>query len=191
MTRRLSVSIAGLALMLCMSFAGAEGLRLDEGHWRLELSGMHALNTSGLDRSGDYAVIGAVEYEVPAGKRAALGLRLLPLFVYDQGRGRCEGSRRHSGNTLLGGGLGVTGRLYQHAEERRGFFLEGNASVLFHDNLMTGNGSNVNFMTGLGVGYQCKDGWHLSLLFEHVSNAGLDRDNDGAEILGLGFGYRF
>lgn len=161
----------------------AAGVAWREGHWRLELTGGPGIYSGGNDRSHDYMLRGSVEYEVPAGSRCTLGLRLLPLFVYEQ--------HERNEDTVWGAGLGVGARIYSVADEYRGLFAEIGAHALGHVHRITGNSSNINFMTGAGLGYKCKAGWHAVIRWEHISNANLGRNNAGANLITLGVGYTF
>ncbi|HNR31226.1 MAG TPA: acyloxyacyl hydrolase [Candidatus Hydrogenedentes bacterium] len=167
-------------LVLSPVFAYGD-VKFDEGRWRLELSGARGIHSGSTDREGDTLVTGSVEYEFPASARTTLGLRLLPLFIYDQ----------DDYETVVGGGFGLSGRLYQHAAEYRGWFGELGVSALAHDGKIRRNSSNVNFLTGVGVGYQFKSNWHATLRYEHLSNAGLGDHNAGVNTVGLAFGFTF
>lgn len=154
-----------------------------EGSWRLELSGGPGVNFGSGDRDGDFLIKGTVEYEVPATPHLTLGLRMLPAFVYGQdGRGE---------DTVWGAGAGLGGRLYTQKSEYRGLFAEANVHVLGHENRFAGNSSNVNFLTGLGLGYKFLEGWHAVVKWEHISNANLSDDNSGVDTVTLGLGYTF
>lgn len=52
-------------------------------------------------------------------------------------------------------------------------------------------GSNVLFREGLEIGYQVTPVVSVSILFDHESNAGLARKNDGLDSLGARLGWRF
>ncbi|MBP8131023.1 MAG: acyloxyacyl hydrolase [Candidatus Hydrogenedentes bacterium] len=169
-----------LASLLAAATAGAD-VTFSEGHWRLELSGGAGIHSGSTDRQGNTLVTGSVEYEFPATARTTLGLRLLPLLIYDQ----------DDYATAVGGGIGLSGRLYQHAQEYRGWFGELEASAVGHDGKIRGNSASVNFLTGVGVGYKFKSNWHATLRYEHISNAGLGKNNAGANSIGLAFGYTF
>lgn len=166
---------AGLA-----SAAGAD-IKFDQGRWRLELSGSAGIHSGSTDRGGDILATGSLEYEFPASKRTTLGLRLLPLFMYAQ----------DDDDNVLGAGFGLAGRIYQHAEEYRGWFGELELSALGHDDKFEGNSANLNFLTGVGVGYKFKSNWHAALRYEHISNAGLGENNAGANTVGLAVGFTF
>ncbi len=192
-----SMMVAGAALLLCATPASAD-LDLKEGRWRLELNNDFGVHQGSQDRSGDYSINGIVEYEVPATPRTTLGLRMMPLFVYSQdGEDDYRRFRKifdddgDGGDTVWGGGFGLAGRVYQVKEEYRGWYGEASVSALLHSNEFNGNNSNLNFVTGLGVGYQFKSDWHVQLHYQHISNASLGTKNSGANSLGIGLGYRF
>ncbi len=120
---------------------------------------------------------------MPATPHLTLGLRVLPCFIYEQS-GRDK-------DTVWGAGAGVGGRLYASASEYRGLFGEVNFHALGHEHRFAGNGSNLNFLTGLGIGYKFVEGWHTVVKWEHISNANLDEDNSGVDTVVLGVGYTF
>lgn len=194
----LSMIVAGGALLLYATPASA-GLDLSEGMWRLEFNNDFGVHQGSQDRSGDYSVNGIVEYEVPATPRTTLGLRMMPLFVYSQDgdddyrrfRKVFEDDNDDDGGTVWGGGFGLAGRVYQVKDEYRGWYGEASVSTLLHSNEFNGNNSNINFVTGFGVGYQFKSDWHLQLHYQHISNGSLGTKNSGANSLGIGVGYRF
>ena len=157
-------------------------LQCDQGRWRLELSGAMSADSGSESRQGDFTLLGAAEYEVPASSRVTLGLRLLPIFLYEP-----DGE----GDTVAGAGVGLAARLYEMAEEHRGFFGELTVNALGHNHEIEGNGSNINFLSSIGVGYQFQSDWHVVLRFQHISNAGLDGDNAGANAIALGLGCSF
>lgn len=189
--------VVGGALLLCSSSAHG-GIDLEEGMWRLELNNDFGVHQGSYDRSGDYSINGIVEYEVPATPRTTLGLRLMPLFVYTQDEDRDDrlfrrifDNKDDEGGTVWGGGFGLGGRIYSVKNEYRGWFGEANVTALLHTNEFHGNSSNLNFITGLGVGYQFKSDWHVQVHYQHISNASLGSENSGANSLGVGVGYRF
>ncbi|NLO33999.1 MAG: acyloxyacyl hydrolase [Candidatus Hydrogenedentes bacterium] len=153
----------------------------DEGRWQLELSGGPGISTGSRDRGGDVLLKGSLEYEIPTLPRLTVGLRMLPVFVYWQ----------DVGSTVYGGGAGLGLRLYAKPSVYRGLFAEANVHALAHKNQIKGNGSNINFLTGVGVGYRFSKNWHTVIRYEHISNAGLDSHNSGADCIILGFGYTF
>lgn len=163
------------------------------GHWRLELSGLAGLNTGGNDCSNDFLTTGTVEYEFPVSGRCTLGLRLMPLFLYTQDLPESDvfSPLRYDDSTVIGGGGGLALRLYQVKSEYRGLFVEAQANALGHEGRLNKNSSNLNFLTGLGVGYKFENAWHALVKFEHISNADLGDENSGANLLGVGIGYSF
>ena len=158
-------------------------LQWREGRWQLELAGSTGVDSGGEKRTGDYMFKAMLEYEVPFSSHLTLGLRTLPLFVYEQ--------EERGEDTVWGGGVGLGLRLYSVADECRGWFAEAGAHALGHKHRFAGNSSNINFLTGLGVGYKCKEGWHSVLRWEHISNANLGDHNSGVNVLSLGIGYAF
>lgn len=152
------------------------------GRWRAELSTAFGFDSGKNDRSGDVVVNGSIEYEWSVFARGTLGLRAYPLFLYSQ---------NDPDETLAGAGLGVTGRVYQRAGERTGFFLEAGAGGLVHSNEIEGNGSNINFLLEAGVGYQFRNDWHVALQVQHISNSSLDENNAGANSVGVAVGFTF
>ena len=168
-----------------------------DGHWRTEIAVGTGID-SGRDRDGDVLVIGSVEYEFPVTPHVALGLRLLPLVAYAQDDHNDDDWYEeifddwdYDGDTVWGAGFGFATRIYQVAEDQRGIFLELEANALFHANEFNGNGSNINFLTGAGLGYKFKKNFHVTARIEHISNAGLDDDNSGVNAVSLAFGYTF
>lgn len=191
-----TVSFLVLSVLFCSTAAQAEA-GFHDGHWRVELAVGTGVDSGSTDRGGDILTIGSVEWEFPVSNHVALGLRLLPLVAYGQ-----DGSSHDwhddwfhdnddDGDTVWGGGFGFVTRVYQVAEEQRGIFLEMEANALFHANQFNGNNSNVNFLTGIGLGYKFKRDFHLTTRFEHISNAGLGDDNAGVNAVTLAFGYSF
>ncbi len=171
-----------LWVFVCVLPVAAE-IQWGDGRWQAELSGSAGIHSGGKSRSGDYMLKAQLEYEAPFSSRCTLGLRLLPLFVYDQAE-RGE-------DTVWGAGVGLGLRLYSVPDEYRGWFLEGGAHALAHKNKISGNSSNINFLTGIGAGYKFEAGWHSVLRWEHISNANLGRHNAGANVLTLGVGCSF
>jgi hypothetical protein len=191
-------TLAACVVLLGCCLPASAGLNMDEGLWRVELNNDFGVHQGSRDRSGDYSVNAVVEYEIPATPRATLGLRMLPLFVYDQNGGDDYRSFRRifqeegeGGGTVWGGGFGIGGRVYQVKDEYRGWYGEATVSTLFHAEKFNGNSSNLNFVTGLGVGYQFKSDWHVQVHYQHISNGSLGDENSGANALGFGIGYRF
>jgi len=189
--------VTALALGLACGPAQA-GLNLEEGRWRLELNNDFGIYQGSQDRTGDYGLIGFVDYEVPATSRATLGLRLMPLFVFDQSdKSDRRPFRRHlserkgEGETVWGGGVGVVGRIYQVKDEYRGWYGEASLLPIVHHNNFARNSSNLNFLSTFGVGYQFKSDWHLQVHYQHISNASLGSRNSGTNTVGVGIGYRF
>lgn len=177
-----SMAWSVVVLVLFIAAAAPAELQWSEGSWRLELSGGAGLST-GSDRTGDWLLKGTVEYEVPATSHLTLGLRMIPLFIYDQ--------EWRDADTVWGAGVGLGGRLYFSGAEYKGLFTELNVHVIGHDNYIVGNSSNINFLTGFGLGYKFASNWHAALRWEHISNANLASHNAGSDMITLGIGYTF
>lgn len=196
-SKLLSIALAASALATTLPASEAGAGDFSEGRWRLELSGGPALDQGSEDRSGDALITGYVDYEFPTTNHTALSLRGMPLFVYTQDDEHENFWREifhdhgHDGDTVWGGGLGLAYRVYQKGGVYEGFFLELQALALGHSGGIEGDGSNIDFLTGIGLGYQFNSNWHAAFRFEHVSNAGLDEDNAGVNAVRLGLGYRF
>ena len=183
-----------------MAVQAHAGLQLDEGMWRLGLNNSGGVYQGSRDRSGDYSLVGFVDYEVPATPRTTLGLRLMPLFIYTQNQ---DGAKDHrllrdffrkttgENDTVWGAGLGLVGRVYQVKDEYRGWYGEAGVTPFVHKNRFIANSSNLNFLITLATGYQFKSDWYIQAHYQHISNASLGRRNSGANALGIGIGYRF
>jgi hypothetical protein len=191
--RRSTFGVMTILMSGVLFAATAAGeIRFSEGSWRLELSGLGGIHSGSYDREGDFLVNGAVEYEFPATSRCKLGLRLLPLFLYDQDSDGRDGQRNDDRDeTVWGGGVGFAVRLYQKRDEYRGFFGEVEGNAIGHQHKFDGNSANLNFLIGCGVGYKFGNAWHVALKYSHISNAGLGGENSGANAVGLGLGYTF
>ena len=150
-----------------------------EGQWRLELQGANGFDSGSTDRSDDQLYGVNIEYEFPVLPRATLGLRLYPTLIYD------------GPDTVWAGGGGLSFKAYQKKDEYRGFFFELNTAALYNSPEFVGNTSEVNFLSGGGVGYQFNNNWHVTAKLEHISNAGLGDRNQGINLFGLAFGVRF
>lgn len=187
-TMLVSGGMVWLAVMACWHpAAGAGPLQMSEGRWRAEVSVVGGSYSGKQGRTDDWYVTAAVEYEIPAYDRLTFGLRVLPLFLYDEQKDDDYGA-----GTIYGGGFGVTGRIYQHAETRSGWFGELGASALGMSEKLEGNSASVNFLTEIGVGYKFPEsGWHVTAKWAHISNAGLGDHNAGTNGVGVAVGYTF
>lgn len=174
-----------------------------DGRWRLQINGEGGIDS---DRSGDLLTLATVEYEFPAITHVTLGLKLHPFFSYSQdefdlGHDFKSAGRRildaigdedeRGGDTVLGGGFGIGTRIYQVKEENRGLFLDLGISALFHSGEINHNSASIDFMSGLGLGYQFKFGLSTQVRIDHLSNAGIGDENRGTNVVGLGVGFRF
>jgi len=155
-----------------------------EAGWRVELSGGPGVFSGDAQRrEGDFILKAAVEYELPLCPHVALGLRMLPAFVYDQAK---EGRP-----TVWGGGVGVAGRFYWSGENDRGLFGEIDGHLIGHDGRFYRNGSNINFLVGAGIGWQFENDIFVVARFEHISNSNINPPDGSVNIATIGVGYRF
>ncbi len=171
------IVVAGIA---CSAPAAGE-IQFDEGRWRLELSHGRGVHSGSTDRTSDFYHTVSLEYETPATSHITLGLRALPVFLYHD----------DESDAIYGAGVGLTGRLYQHADSHTGLFGEVGAAALWHSRHFENNSSSINFLTEAGVGYRFPEHWHVSVKFQHISNAGLGGCNSGANGVTLALGYTF
>jgi len=105
-----------------------------------------------------------------------MGLRALPLLMY------------FDRDPIVGGGLGVSNRLYTGAGGT-GFYLGLAASVVAHSPRFERNSSNLNFLSSLELGHQfAHSRVRVGVKFDHVSNANLARFNRGWNGVSLLFG---
>lgn len=196
------------AIMLAVGMgAEAEGA-FSEGRWRLEVSAHSGLSVGNFDRSGDLMALTTVEYEIPLSGHVTAGLKLHPVFTYEQDeldvddlfdadvleavrKLEFDFSRDVGGDSVWGAGIGAGVRIYQVKTEHRGLFLDLGVSALFHEGQLNRDSSNVDFLSGVGVGYQFNFGLNAKLSYSHVSNAGLGDENAGSNLLGIGLGFRF
>lgn len=176
----------GLLLGLAIG-AGAVDFHLDEGHWKIELSGFSGVYSGKTDRSDDTYVTGTVDYEFPAFEKMSLSLRLRPLFAYFQDENEDDDS-----DTIWGTGVSLAARVYQDQEAMAGWFGELGAGVIWHSRYFKENTSRVNFCPEVAVGYQFRESaWSIMLRAQHLSNGGMGSENAGVNAVGLAVGFRF
>jgi len=194
------ISGAACAVLLAMAPQAAQaesGSRFQDGAWRAELTTSFGVHSGSQDRDGDLMFVGTLEYEIPTTPRTTLGLRLMPLLVYVQDNDnpwRLRNWRERpsgDGSTVFGGGGGLSFRVYPKPEAYQGLFFEVSSVVFGHKERFNGNNSNVNFLSAGGVGYKFRNNIHAVLKYEHISNAGLGKQNRGVNTLGIGLGYTF
>jgi lipid A 3-O-deacylase len=109
---------------------------------------------------------------------------------------------------MLGGFLNTDGHAdhayagldwrYEHAG---GFFLDLTFGAAIHSGRLEQDrfvrrrqnslGTRWLFRESLDLGWRVGERHYLSLGYAHMSNAGLDDDNDGMDFVGLRYGYRF
>ena len=182
---RLTVVQGAIFLVFIGGLAAAEdgkALRWKDGLWRVEASSFAGLKSGRKSRTGDFNVNGTVEYEIPAGNRSTVGIRVHPLFLYEENL---------TNRSIWGTAGGMTVRVYENAEFRRGFYGEAAGSVLWHSNEFRGNKSRTNFLVEVGLGYKFDNDWHVAVKGRHISNSGIASRNSGINGLGAAFGYTF
>jgi len=79
-----------------------------------------------------------------------------------------------------------------------GFFLAAGLGAAVHNGELDTDdkdekslGSRVLFRIPIEFGYQVTARHSLSILFDHVSNAGLASPNEGLDTIGIRYGYTF
>ena len=106
----------------------------------------------------------------------------------------------NAGGTINSGG--DTSKVYAgvvwEIESDLGPFFNVGLGAAVHDGELTTTqrdkkqlGSRVLFRIPIEIGYQFLDHHRVSTYFAHVSNAGLADKNNGLDVLGLRYGYRF
>jgi len=170
--------ILGVAILVALSSQAFGEIQFNDGQWRLELSGFESFKNDAV--KDDLSFFGSVEYEFPATAHTKLSFRGYPAFVF------CSSA------PIYGVGLGVAGRIYQHAEQYDGLFAELGVSALWHSREFPGINTHFNFLSEVGIGYKFPDtGWHVTLKAQHISNANLGSKNSGINNVGIAAGYTF
>lgn len=181
--RRSRVRLCALPALLIAAFAlprsaAAEvGLpSADNGRVRLELWGGDTFTGRG-EWLHDAYVAHAVEFEWMLWPHVSMGLRAIPVLVY------------LDDPPIVGSALGFTNRLYWNGAGT-GFYVGPQIALLAHYGRFDGNSAFLNLMSSLELGYR----WtalplRLGVKLEHVSNAGLARENRGWNGLALLLGW--
>jgi hypothetical protein len=156
------------------------------GLWRVEIGAVAGGFSGESNRDGDFYFAGSIEYGWPVFSRAVLGLKAYPLFLYHEEEGEDGGSEE-----ILGAGAGLFARLYARKDETAGIYAEASIAPIYHSDYLEDNSSRMNFLNSIGVGYEFDNDWHVSLKWEHMSNANLGSDNAGMNGLSLGAGFSF
>jgi hypothetical protein len=157
-------------------------LEWKDGENRFEMHAVAGTNRGGQSRSGDVGLVGSIEKEFPLYRKLSIGLRGIPLFLYEEDA--------HEGHTIWGAGGGFSVRYYLD-EYGTGWYGEAQESVIIHTEEFLGNSSKINFISEFGGGYEFDNDWFLFAKWRHISNAGLARRNAGMNGVGLGLGLRF
>ena len=153
-----------------------------DGRWRVEASAAAgAFGERPVNRDGDSYYTASIEYEIPIFERFTIGPRLYPMVLYHE----------YSHPLMYAPALGIAGRVYSNAADRRGFFCELGAASMWQSRYLEKNTSRHNFLLVLGVGYQFKNRLHTTLSVQHMSNAYTASQNNGVNMVGLGLGYTF
>lgn len=179
--RRLSIwLLPALTIAACCR---AERCESYGGVWRADIEGARETRSGKGGRDGDSFVAVAIEREWPVFDRAAVGVRVRPLFAYFQ----------HKDSSMIyGTAIGVTARMYGRKHNRTGPFIETGCSALWHSHHFTENGSRVNLWSEIGAGYQFSSfPWYVTIKWHHMSNAGLRNDNAGVDGCTISAGCRF
>jgi len=182
---RILVSVAVVAgtVVVHAPSACANDYSWKDGRWRLELAGMTAFYSGHRSRTGDFGIIGSVEYEIPVVKHLTVGIKTYPFYFFDQNDA--------GEDTVFGVGVGPEFRVYTKGAEHRGFFVEVGSAVLATVGRFDGNSGALNFLNEGGVGWKFKRGWHVAAKISHISNWGFAGRNAGVNSLGIAFGYTF
>jgi hypothetical protein len=176
--------LLGALVFFTLFFAASAangGMQFSQGWWKAEVTGGLGLDITTIDRGGDILGTIVVEYEFPAGSRFTLGLRLIPLLLYEQ----------DEDETIWGGGFGVASRYYFREREYRGWYIELEGHSIVHEKKISANTSNFNFLIGGGLGYRFRNDWHGAVKFEHISNGGLGTRNQATNTISFALGYSF
>jgi hypothetical protein len=178
-----AVRVIGAVGLFCVAVAAhAEGLRFQDGRWKLEIAGYHTVSASdGTHRNENYGTV-TLEYEAPMFQRMTLALRATPLFLYDEGG---------SAGTIYGAGGGLAFRYYLNGQTRSGLFGEVGSMLLWHNKEFTNSDGHLDFASMAGIGYRWEAGVQVSLRYEHISNGGLFKDNVNINASGVAVAYTF
>lgn len=163
--------------------SGDEGLA--GGEWRLELSTMAGFSSGSTKRAGDVLITGSAAYEWTAVPHLRLQLRAMPLFAYYEAADDDDDA-----DTLFGAGAGLGARLFLR-DSHEGWYAEAAITAVWHAGRFEGDSSGLDFLSEVGVGYQFRNDWHVTMKYGHLSNAGLGEDNAGVNAVGIGFGRSF
>jgi len=146
---------------------------------RADLLVASAAPSIGIDRSRDGYLHLDLEHEWPLWSRITGAVRGTPIYY----------ARQAGGRGVFGLAFGIVNRIYVDGVRHEGFFASIGISTLWSAQPFTGNGSRLNFLSQVAVGYQVPGRpWHLALTLEHTSNAGTAVPNHGVNGLGLAAG---
>lgn len=170
------------AAALCPREATAGPLYFEDGRWKIEVAGYGTVSASDRSHRDEFYGTLALEYEVPMFQRATMGLRAMPLFLYDEGG---------DAGLIYGVGGGLAFRYYLRGETRSGPFAEVGSTLMWHHKEFTDSDGRLDFLSFAGLGYRWDAGVQVSLRYEHISNGGLFKENVNINAVGLAIGYTF
>ena len=174
--------LCALALLCVATAAQAQGLRFEDGRWKLEVAGYHTVSASDSTHRGENYGTLTLEYEVPMFQRMTMGLRATPLFIYDEGG---------SAGKIYGAGGGLAFRYYLNGQTRSGLYGEAGSMLFWHNKEFTGSDGRLDFASMAGIGYRWEAGVQVSVRYEHISNGGLFKDNVNINAIGVAVAYTF
>lgn len=179
-----TMRLVGALGLLCLAAtaATAQGIRLDDGRWKLEIAGYHTVAASDATHRGENYGTVTLEFETPIFQRMTVGLRATPLFLYDEGG---------DAGTIYGAGAGLAFRYYLRGEGRSGPYAEAGSTLLWHNKEFTNSEGHLDFASMAGVGYRWESGVQVAVRYEHISNGGLFKDNVNINAIGVAVAYTF
>ncbi len=186
---KLSLYIAVLLSLIAAGSAEATWKCLrnfDQGQWRGEI-GTTSFGTNQFpDNTGDWMVIGSVEYEWAYLDKTTLGLKGYPFLIYYQ-----DNNGRGKSDYIYAAGIAANIRYYQNAIRSEGWYAEAAAGPIINSEYFEDNGCSVNFLLDGGIGYQFDNNITLAVKYYHISNGGLDNRNIPLDMVGFSVGYQF
>ena len=134
----------------------------------------------GIDRKRDAYFHLDLEHEWPLWRGITGGVRGTPAYF----------ARQAVGPGVFGLAFGIFNRMYVDGARHDGLFGSIGVATLWSTERFVGNGSRLNFLSHVALGYQVPgQPWHLALTLEHTSNAGTVAPNHGVNGLGISVGF--
>lgn len=124
------------------------------------------------------------------------GVALVLPWRWQEGRltSKFEFSAGYSDTRNGGSFQGLAMPLLRYQAAATGWFVEGGIGAVYVSNTKWKSGHDLGshwlFAERLGVGYDFGN-YELSLNLGHMSNADLNKENDGADSVGIRFAHRF